>query len=86
MSTKSKLAGSVADLRAHGVGTLLVYCEDHSCMRKGSVSLDGYEDAKPLEVIRRAVFCPACREAGRTDRHLDVRPEWPTWAGPGRVR
>jgi len=86
VSTKGKLAGTVADLRTHGIGALLVYCESHDCGRKGSVSLDNYPDAKPLEEIRRAVYCAACREAGRNDRNLDVRPEWPTWAGPGRVK
>lgn len=86
VSTKGKLAGTVADLQAHDVVALLVYCENHDCGRKGTISLDDYPDTKPLQVIRRAVYCPACREARRNDKNVDVRPEWPTWAGPGRVR
>jgi len=54
-------------------------------MRKGSISLDGFEDKISADSIRQAVYCPACRKAGRNDKSVDVRPEWPVRAGPGRA-
>lgn len=80
------LAGNVRDLRTHGVDALLVYCENHDCLRKGSISLDGYADNVTADSIRRAVYCPSCRDAGRDDRNVDVRPNWPMLAGHGRAR
>lgn len=78
------LTGTVACWKSHGVTHFLIHCDNHTCMRIGRLKLANYFDNNTMEGIRKVVYCTACRAAGRDDRNLDIRPEWPTVAGPGR--
>ena len=78
------LAGTVADLKAHGIEYLLVFCCEHACKRQGKMKLGNYFDHTTLESIRKAMYCSDCRKAGCDDRNLDIRPQWPIVSGPRR--
>jgi len=69
-SLMDNLAGTVGDLKKDRITHLLVYCKNYRCTRTGKLELGNYCDKMRLEAIRKTVYCPACRAAGRYDKNL----------------
>lgn len=67
---------TIASVRAHGVRTLLVYCNgrregDWPCHHRGMLSVDSFEADEALVDIKRRCRCTACGW-----RRADVRPDY----------
>ena len=67
---------TIASVRAHGVRSLLVYCNgkregDWPCHHQGKLSIDCFDDGVPLRDIERRCRCTACGW-----RRADLRPDY----------
>jgi hypothetical protein len=67
---------TIASVRAHGVRTLLVYCNgkregDWPCHHRGLLSVDSFRTEEALPDIQRRCRCTACGW-----RQADVRPDY----------
>src|SRR5258708_13468274 len=67
---------TIASVRAHGVRTLLVYCNgkrkgDWPCHQSGELPVDRFQDCEALVEIERHCRCTACGW-----RRADLRPDY----------
>jgi hypothetical protein len=72
----SNVTVTIASIRAHGVETLLVYCNgkrdgDWPCNHQGKLAIDCFDDGVPLRDIERRCRCTACGW-----RRADLRPDY----------
>jgi hypothetical protein len=70
MSTRPQKI-TFAEMRASGVGGLLIYCSDYRCSHFKAVGADRWPDEMRLSDIEPLFVCQACGKRG-----ADVRPDW----------
>lgn len=56
------------------VCSILVFCEERGCGHRAQLDLmallEKYGPEMEIDAVKRKVYCPKCREAGRPDRNL----------------
>lgn len=64
-------AMTLGNMRANGVGTLIVYCECRGCHHAAVLDVSSYDDDLPVPAFGPRMVCTMCGAIG-----ADARPNW----------
>jgi hypothetical protein len=69
---------TLANMRAHGVRSLLVYCANSPrCWHSGTIAADRWSDDRAISELEPLFVCTRCGAVG-----AELRPNWAEVAAP----